>query len=145
MKIFFATDIHGSEICWKKFLNAAAFYKADLVVLGGDVTGKIMVPIVAYPGYWEVTVRGERRRIDTREQLREVDQQLRDRGSYPAIVTRDELDALSTEGTITHRFNAEMTRSLDRWLDMADGKLRGSIPWRRRHGCSTSPGRCPSR
>ena len=60
MKMFFATDIHGSEICWKKFLNAAAFYKADLVVLGGDVTGKIMVPIVAYPGYWEVTVRGER-------------------------------------------------------------------------------------
>jgi Icc-related predicted phosphoesterase len=129
MKIFFATDIHGSEICWKKFLNAAAFYKADLVVLGGDVTGKIMVPIIAYPGYWEVTVRGERRRIDTREQLREVDQQLRDRGSYPAIVTRDELDALNSEGAITHRFNAEMTRSLDRWLDMADTKLHGgSVP-----------------
>src|SRR5437588_363153 len=37
MKMFFATDIHGSEICWKKFLNAAAFYKADLVVLGGAI------------------------------------------------------------------------------------------------------------
>ena len=48
MKIFFATDIHGSEVCWRKFLNAAAFYKADLVVLGGDVTGKAMVPIVAH-------------------------------------------------------------------------------------------------
>jgi Icc-related predicted phosphoesterase len=109
MKMFFATDIHGSEICWRKFLNAAAFYKADLVVLGGDVTGKVMVPIVAYPGYWEVTIRGERRRLETRE----------------------ELDALSAsgEGGITQRFNAEMTRSLDRWLDMADGKLRGgAIP-----------------
>jgi len=62
MKMFFASDIHGSEICWRKFLNAAAFYKADMVVLGGDVTGKVMVPIVAYPGYWEVTIRGERRR-----------------------------------------------------------------------------------
>jgi hypothetical protein len=125
MKMFFATDIHGSEICWKKFLNAAAFYKADLVVLGGDVTGKIMVPVVAYPGYWEVSVRGERRILETREELHETMQQLRDRGSYPAIVTRDELDALNSEGAITHRFNAEMTRSLDRWLDMADGKLRG--------------------
>ena len=47
MKIFFATDIHGSEVCWRKFLNSAAFYKADLVVLGGDVTGKAMVPITA--------------------------------------------------------------------------------------------------
>jgi len=129
MKMFFATDIHGSEICWKKFLNAAAFYKADLVVLGGDVTGKVMVPVVAYQGYWEVSVRGERRRLETREELHETMQQLRDRGSYPTIVTRDELDALNSEGAITHRFNAEMTRSLDRWLDMADGKLHGgAIP-----------------
>ena len=128
MKMFFATDIHGSEICWKKFLNAAAFYKADLVVLGGDVTGKIMVPIVAYPGYWEVTVRGERLRLESREELLKVDQQLRDRGSYPAHVTRDELDELTTQDAIDRRFNAEMTHSLDRWLDMADGKLRGSVP-----------------
>src|SRR5216684_4085678 len=80
MKMFFATDIHGSEICWRKFLNAAAFYKADVVVLGGDVTGKVMVPIVAYPGYWEVTIRGERRRLDSREELLEAERQLRDRG-----------------------------------------------------------------
>jgi hypothetical protein len=125
MKIFFATDIHGSEICWRKFLNAAAFYKADLVVLGGDVTGKIMVPITAYPGYWEVTIRGERRRLENREQLAEAERLLRDRGSYPAIVTPDELDALNSEDAITDRFNSEMTRSLDRWLDMADGKLHG--------------------
>jgi hypothetical protein len=129
MKMFFASDIHGSEICWKKFLNAAAFYKADLVVLGGDVTGKVMVPIVAYPGYWEVTVRGERLRLESREQLLKVEQQLRDRGSYPAIVTREELDQLSSPDAIDQRFNSEMTRSLDRWLDMADGKLRGgAIP-----------------
>ncbi|HMD93419.1 MAG TPA: hypothetical protein VKG80_12330 [Trebonia sp.] len=125
MKIFFATDIHGSEICWRKFLNAAAFYKADMVVLGGDVTGKIMVPITAYPGYWEVTIRGERRRLENREQLAEAERLLRDRGSYPAIVTPDELDALNSEEAITGRFNSEMTRSLDRWLDMADGKLHG--------------------
>src|SRR5215469_10216866 len=125
MKIFFATDIHGSEICWRKFLNAAAFYKADLVVLGGDVTGKIMVPIVARNGYWEVTIRGEKRRLENREALEEAQKQLRDRGSYPAIVTPDELDALNTEQAIDERFNTEMTRSLDRWLDMADGKLRG--------------------
>ncbi len=126
MKIFFATDIHGSEICWRKFLNAAAFYKADLVVLGGDVTGKIMVPIVARNGYWEVTIRGEKRRLENREALEAAAKQLRDRGSYPAIVTPDELDALDTEQAIDERFNTEMTQSLDRWLDMADGKLRGA-------------------
>ncbi len=45
MKVFFATDIHGSEICWRKFLNAAAFYQADMVVLGGDVTINKEIPV----------------------------------------------------------------------------------------------------
>jgi Icc-related predicted phosphoesterase len=126
MKIFFATDIHGSEVCWRKFLNAAAFYKADMVILGGDVTGKVMIPIIAHQGYWQVTLHGESQKMETREELAEVERQIRNRGSYPAIVTPDELQVLSTEeGAVDRRFSAEMIRSLDRWLDMADGKLRG--------------------
>src|SRR5919106_214610 len=42
--MFFATDIHGSEVCWKKFLNSGAHYKADVVILGGDMTGKALIP-----------------------------------------------------------------------------------------------------
>jgi uncharacterized protein len=126
MKIFFATDIHGSEVCWRKFLNAAAFYKADMVILGGDVTGKVMVPITAYPGYWEVTVSGEQHRLETQEELAEIQRQIRNRGSYPAIVTPDELTELSTqEGAVDRRFSAEMVHSLDRWMNMADEKLHG--------------------
>ena len=126
MKIFFATDIHGSEICWRKFLNSAAFYKADMVVLGGDVTGKVMVPIVAYPGYWQVTLGGQAQRLETQAELDEVQRLIRNRGSYPAIVTPDELTVLSEEqGAVDRRFTVEMIKSLDRWLDMADGKLKG--------------------
>ena len=126
MKIFFATDIHGSEICWRKFLNSAAFYKADMVILGGDVTGKVMIPIVAHNGYWQVTVRGESQRIENRESLEEVQRQIRNRGSYPAIVSPDELRHLSEhEGAVDQRFSVEMMHSLDRWLDMADTKLKG--------------------
>ena len=126
MKIFFATDIHGSETCWRKFLNSAAFYKADLVVLGGDVTGKVMVPIVAHTGYWLVTLGGEEQRLETREELEDVRRRIRNRGSYPAIVTPDELTSLNEEeGAVDRRFTAEMLHTLDRWLDMADGKLKG--------------------
>jgi len=125
MKIFFATDIHGSEICWKKFLNAAAFYKVDIVILGGDVTGKVMVPILQYPGHWELTLNGERIRLETRAELDDVQRKIRDRGSYPTVLAPDELDQLKTEDAVDRRFTLEMTRGLDRWLDMADGKLRG--------------------
>ena len=114
MRVFFATDIHGSEICWRKFLNAAAFYKADLVVLGGDVTGKVMVPITAHNGYWEVVFGGERRRIESREELEKIQGQIRNRGSYPAVMSRDELTELSGEqSAVDARFNAEMLRYLE--------------------------------
>jgi uncharacterized protein len=126
MKIFFATDIHGSEVCWRKFLNSAAFYKADLVVLGGDVTGKAMVPIVAHNGYWQLTLRGETHRLESRESLEEMLTRIRNSGFYPAVVSPDELTHLSqNEDAVDRRFSAEMISSLDRWLDMADGKLHG--------------------
>ncbi|HLJ98478.1 MAG TPA: hypothetical protein VKU39_01075 [Streptosporangiaceae bacterium] len=129
MKIFFATDIHGSEICWRKFLNAAAFYKADMVVLGGDVTGKVMVPVLAYPGHWELSHGGQRIRVETRQELEDIMRKIRDRGSYPAIMAPDELDELKTEDAIDRRFAKEMMHGLDRWLDMADTKLNhGKVP-----------------
>jgi len=126
MKVFFATDIHGSEICWRKFLNAAAFYKVDMVILGGDVTGKVMVPIVDQGGRWKVTVRGQEYTLETQQELEDIQKQIRNTGSYPAIVSPDELQVMAREeGAVDRRFTVEMTQSLDRWLDMADGKLRG--------------------
>jgi uncharacterized protein len=127
MKVFFATDIHGSEICWRKFLNAAAFYKADMVILGGDVTGKVMVPITTTsPGHWEVSFGGQRVQLSTQAELDDMKRRIRDRGYYPAVMTLDELDALNEEdGSVDRRFTQEMTKGLEMWLDMADGKLRG--------------------
>ena len=55
MRIFFATDVHGSEVCWRKFLNAGKYHKADVLIMGGDMTGKAMVPIVESNGGWEAS------------------------------------------------------------------------------------------
>src|SRR3954470_4568917 len=44
-KLYFATDIHGSERCFRKFLNAGAAYGPDVMVLGGDVAGKAVQAI----------------------------------------------------------------------------------------------------
>jgi len=57
MKLFFATDVHGSELCWKKFINAGKFYGVDVLILGGDMTGKAIVPIIAQGnGKYKVTL-----------------------------------------------------------------------------------------
>ena len=66
MRVFFATDIHGSEVCWRKFLNAGKFHKADVLIMGGDMTGKAMVPIVANGSSWELELQGQKPRADDR-------------------------------------------------------------------------------
>lgn len=130
MRIFFATDIHGSEVCWRKFLNSAAFYKADLVILGGDLTGKVMVPIVVGAGTFDVTFAGATHHLESEEEVRNVEAQIRNRGFYPTRISAEELGTLNEEdGSIDRRFTDEMIHTLDRWLDMADTKLdAGKIP-----------------
>ena len=46
LNLFFVTNIHGSDVCFRKFLNADKLYGADVLVLGGDINGKLLVPIV---------------------------------------------------------------------------------------------------
>ena len=125
MRVFFATDIHGSEVCWRKFLNAAAFYKADMVILGGDVTGKVMIPITTHPGNWQVTVRGQTYKLETQEELDESSARSATPGPTRRSSPPTSCSHLSGRGRGRPEVQPRDDQSLDRWLDMADGKLRG--------------------
>src|SRR5260370_15763583 len=87
-KIFFATDLHGSEMCWRKFLNAAKFYDADVLICGGDMTGKAMIPIVEGNGHYTVTIAADRRVVRA-EQVRGIEKQIRRRCYLPPHVTAE--------------------------------------------------------
>ena len=63
--IFFASDLHGSQVCFRKFVAAAKFYGADTLLLGGDISAKIVVPIVSTgPGRYAAQFHGREERID---------------------------------------------------------------------------------
>ena len=127
MRIFFATDIHGSEVCWRKFLNAGAFHKADVLIMGGDMTGKAMVPITESNGGWEVTLQEQRHVLATDDELRAMEKRIRDRGYYPIRLTRDELAAWSADQALVDaRFKDEMLRSVEAWMALADERLGGT-------------------
>ena len=127
MRIFFATDIHGSDVCWRKFLNAGSFHKADVLVMGGDMTGKAMVPIVANGGSWELTLQEQRHELTSEDELKAMEKRISDRGYYPVRLTRDEVDAWSADPeAVDTRFRQEMLRSVERWLALADERLKGT-------------------
>lgn len=128
MRLFFATDIHGSEICWKKFLNAGAFYKADVLVLGGDMTGKALVPIVTLPnGTFRVTLLQQEFVLHSEAEARDMERRVASRGYYPVRCTPDELAELSAD----HRrlealFRQQMLTTLERWMALAAERLHGT-------------------
>ena len=126
MRIFFATDIHGSEVCWRKFLNAAAFHKADVLIMGGDMTGKAMVPIVADGSGWEVTLQEQRKILSSEADVAAMEKSIRDRGYYPVRTTRDEVAAWAADpAAVDARFKAEILRSVEGWMALADERLAG--------------------
>ena len=59
IKLFYVTDIHGSNVCYRKFLNALPIYGVDVAVLNGDLLGKVLIPMVEKPGGgWECHLMG---------------------------------------------------------------------------------------
>ncbi len=126
--VFFATDVHGSDICWKKFINAGKFYEADIIILGGDMTGKAIVPIIHQEGdtykavllQQESILRGE-------DEVNEMVQKVKSRGYYPYLTNPDEIAEFSaTPGRIDELFATEVLKTAEQWLAYADEKLEGS-------------------
>jgi uncharacterized protein len=128
VRIFFSTDIHGSEVCWKKFLNAGAHYKADVVILGGDMTGKALVPIIDDGnGQWHATLLDNRETLDGEDAVKEFEAAVIRRGYYPFRTTPEDLNALSNDEPRWHAlFEDEMLKTVERWMEMADERLGGT-------------------
>ena len=125
MRIYYAGDIHGSELCWRKFLAAAGFYEADVLVLGGDLTGKALVPIVDRGGErWEAHVLGRDEKVKGEKKLAELEKRVRFNGFYPYRCAPEDYQRLETDDEFREQVISEVIqRELKRWIEIADEKL----------------------
>ena len=125
-KVFFATDLHGSEMCWRKFLNAAKFYDVDVLICGGDMTGKAIVPIVRENGHFTFTLAGVEQAVGA-EQVGDIEAQIRRKGYYPLQMSVERLHELDQDEKMrAETFQQVMLEGVDRWMQMAAEKLRGT-------------------
>ncbi len=126
--IFFATDVHGSEICWKKFINAGKFYDADVIVLGGDMTGKAIVPIVHEGGdRFRAVLLEQESVLHGEAEVAVMEKQIKSRGYYPYRTTPDEIEALNEDPALVDEiFHREVLKTAEQWLAYADEKLEGT-------------------
>jgi Icc-related predicted phosphoesterase len=126
-KLFFATDIHGSERCFRKFLNSGRFYGADILLMGGDITGKMLVPVVeAAAGQYESHLFG-RRRVVPAEELPALRKQIADAGYYAYDTTPDEIAEFREHPELVEQqFRKVMHATLTSWLALAEERLAGT-------------------
>ena len=127
-RIFFVTDIHGSDRCFRKFINAAKFYKAQSLVLGGDITGKVMIPVVDQGnGKWFANYLGERKEFTKEEKIAEFGKNLAEGGIYTITVSKSEYDEMQAKKDhVSQAFTRSMRTSLENWLSLASERLKGT-------------------
>ena len=128
-RLFFATDIHGSTVCWRKFINSAEFYDADVLILGGDTTGKAIFPIIDEGDRYTYTRQGSEHEITDEDELDDLLEGLEDNGYYPYVMDQEEYDRLRNaedDDLQNEIFIREMTDRIEKWIDFADERLDGT-------------------
>lgn len=128
MRLLYAADMHGSERVWRKFINGAKFYKADVLVLGGDITGKILTPVIEEkPGRYAAEVFGDVQRAKGQTGLEDLLKMLRFNGSYPYVCSPEEYQRVAADEDYRLKLLERlMEDAVRRWVEIADEKLCGS-------------------
>jgi hypothetical protein len=136
-RIFFTSDVHGSELCFIKFVNAAKAYKANAIILGGDITGKMIVPIVEQSdGTFAASFLGNTQIMKSLAERDALEKNIRSSGYYPYRSTSAEVEKLQAdEKTLHDLFSRIMVEDVKRWVSIAEERLKGSSA-----KCYISPG-----
>ena len=127
-RVFFTTDLHGSTVVFKKFINAGKFFEAQVLILGGDMIGKMIVPIVSQGGgRFSANYLGKLYDISDREELEKTEATFENSGLYSVRLTPDEVQAYKEDRSLVEKRFAELAKErLSRWLDIAEERLRGT-------------------
>lgn len=146
VKILYVTDVHGSETCFRKFLNALKIYEVDVGILLGDLCGKMLNPIVKQQdGTFHCSVLGQHKVLKTEEELRSLEKDLASMGNYYFYTDPEEMEVLKAEGKsiegrideraanialgagkIEELFKKAVLDRMTHWMELADERLDGS-------------------
>ncbi len=124
-KVYFATDLHGSSKCFRKFVNAGTAYGVDVLVLGGDIAGKALQTIVrGADGRYRCSFIGTTYDVEVGPELEALEKLIADHGYYPYRAEAGELEARKADGSLDALFVSLMHARLTDWLTLADERLR---------------------
>jgi Icc-related predicted phosphoesterase len=127
LRLFFATDIHGSDRCFRKFLAAAQHYEADVLVLGGDIAGKGLVPVRSHDGALTAKVRGEEVTVPRADEVR-LRAEINMIGFYSVIGDEAEIERMEGDPGYRHAaFERAIVEQIEGWCRLAAERLQSNV------------------
>ncbi len=128
LKIFYVTDLHGSDPTFRKFINSAKFYQVDHLIMGGDVTGKFLVPIIdTGNGQYKATLQGAPVSLRGQEELTEFEKKVAKLGSYFTIISEAEYQRLLANPEEVQKLHHQKAHErLSAWISFANERLKGT-------------------
>lgn len=127
LRLFFATDVHGSDRCFRKFLAAASVYEADVLVLGGDIAAKGLIPVQSVNGNLQAIVHGDPVTVPASDEER-LRADLNRLGFYSVVVHEDELTRLEEDPDVAaDLFRREIVAQVTRWCELAAERLAPEV------------------
>jgi len=124
-RILYGSDFHGSDIVFRKFIGSALQYKANVLIVGGDVTGKAMIPVIRQgDGSYLANLFGNDLTAANEDELEKVKKSISNVGFYPIVLERDEANELESDSAkMSARFEHEMCQRVREWMILAEEKL----------------------
>ena len=124
-RILYGSDFHGSETVFRKFIASGLQYQADVLIVGGDVTGKAMIPVIQEEkGHYKTSWFGKQAIATTPEELEKVKKDISSVGFYPIVLEKDEAEELESQPEkMAARFEVEMCKRVGEWMVLAEEKL----------------------
>ena len=125
MRILYGSDFHGSEAVFRKFISAGLQYKANVLIVGGDVTGKAMIPVIHQGGgRYLAHLFGSDQVATNPEELEKIKRSISNVGFYPIVLEKDEAQELESDpAKMGARFEQEMCQRVRQWMALAEEKL----------------------
>jgi Icc-related predicted phosphoesterase len=125
-RLMYVADIHGSETVWRKWINAQAMYEIDVSILAGDLSGKVIVPVVKQEdGSYICRHEGRVDKASNTSELDAITSRLKTRGIYPYLTTQEEVNALkSNPDKVEVLFQQVINDELDRLLTVTENLIQ---------------------
>lgn len=128
-RILFATDFHGSDVVFRKLVSAGKIYRADVVIIGGDITGKAIVPIIKQPdGAYHADFFEVKHKLKTVDEVKALEKNIVNAGFYPYRTDTYKLEKLSNNPELLDEiFSQMMIERTQQWIKLLEEHYRSTV------------------